>query len=244
MFYLTIYYGTWVLSSLACLIAAAQLWRSNRHSEFRIFFVYLILAGLHGVANLALSLFSPGAWFFSFHVGSLLTSLLGFAVLYEASKAALSTPLFNLRSSSFLGFCAAAAVVAVSVCAAVEVSGPAFLRARVLLELALRLTQVSILIVFGAASAFYGLFWHRTEFGIVLGYGCYASVQLALMAHRASSPDRFAPHIVLIPMLSFLASTIIWLLYSRKRAAMPTVDFKMLGAEMDESLRFAQRMQG
>jgi hypothetical protein len=236
------YYGVWVLSSLTCLAAAARLWRANRHLGFKTFFAYLILVGIHGLINLGLSLFNPVAWFYSFFIGTLITSLLGFAVLYEASQAAISTPVFKLRSNSFFTICAVAGVIASIVCLNVDVNGSDFSRVRVLIEMALRVMQVSILLVFATVSALFGLFWRRTEFGVVLGYGCYAAVQLALMTHRASITGD-APYLVLLPMISFLASAVIWLLYSGMKEPPAVVDAEILIPEIDDSLRFAQRMQ-
>jgi hypothetical protein len=74
--------------------------------------------------------------------------------------------------------------------------------------------QVSVLAIFAAVSVLFGLFWRRVEFGIVLGYGFYAASQLAVMFLRASVGDAAHKVLILMPDVSFLCASVIWLVYS------------------------------
>jgi hypothetical protein len=207
-------YGAWILSSLVLFATAIQLWRNGRIHNRRVFFVYLLVVGVHGLINLFLSLTNPVWWFYSFYLGAFITTLLGFVVLFEVAKAALSVPVFRLNSSTFFSLCAVGAVIAVIVSANTRFDGPSFMKVRLLLEVSLRIMQISILAIFAAVSVLFGLFWRRLEFGIVLGYGFYAASQLAVIFLRASVGDAAHKVFVLMPNVCFLCASVIWLVYS------------------------------
>jgi hypothetical protein len=207
-------YAAWTLSSVLLLGAAAQLWRGSHLARLPIFFVYLVLVGFHGLLNLLLSFTNPLWWFYSFYVGNVITTLLGFVVLYEVADSAVSGPSLKIDRSTFMALCAVGAFVAVAVTAFIQVEGHSFLRVRILLEVALRVVQVTILAIFAILSFVFGLFWRRVEFGVVLGYGLYATSQLAVMYLRASGSAVSEKVFAVVPMLSFCASALVWLVYS------------------------------
>jgi hypothetical protein len=207
-------YGAWALSSVLLLAAAAQLWRGGHLPRLRIFFTYLVLVGIHGLLNLFLSFANPLWWFYSFYAGNAVTTLLGFVVLYEVADSAVSSPSLKINRSTFMALCAVGAFVAVAVTAFIEIEGHSFLRVRILLEVALRVVQVTILGIFAILSFIFGLFWRRVEFGIVLGYGLYASSQFAVMYLRASGNPVSEKVFAIVPVVSFCASALVWLIYS------------------------------
>ena len=207
-------YGAWVLSSVALLATAAQLWRAGHLPRLRFFFSYLVIAGFHGWINLVLSFTHPLWWFYSFYIGNVITTLLGFVVLYEVAISAVSTPYLKIDRSTFLGLCAMGAVLAIAAVAVTEVEAHYFLRVRILLEVGLRVTQVTILVIFAAISLVFGLFWRRVEFGIVLGYGLYATSQLTVMYLRASGTPVSQTLFSVAPVVSYCISSFVWLVYS------------------------------
>ncbi len=214
MFSKSLQYGAWVLSSVALLATAVQLRRGGHLPRLRFFFSYLVIAGFHGGIDLLLSFTNPLWWFYSFYIGNVITTLLGFVVLYEVAIAAVSTPKLKIDRSTFLGLCAMGAVLAVAAVAVTEVEAHYFLRVRILLEVGLRVAQVTILAIFVGISSLFGLFWRRVEFGIVLGYGLYASSQLAVMYLRASGTPVSQTLFSIVPVVSYCVSSFVWLVYS------------------------------
>lgn len=235
-------YGTWALSSVLLLAAAAQLWRGEHLPRLRIFCSYLVLVGIHGILNLFLSFTNPLWWFYSFYVGNVITTLLGFVVLYEVADSAVSSPSLKIDRSTFMALCAVGAFVAVAVTAFIEVEGHSFLRVRILLEVALRVVQVTILAIFAILSFIFGLFWRRVEFGIVLGYGLYASSQLAVMYLRASGSAISEKVFAVVPMLSFCASALVWLVYSSMADPAIRTDSELLFMEVQRSHAAIERL--
>jgi hypothetical protein len=235
-------YLMWSVSSVISLIGAGQLWKTSEVRRFPIFFAYLVLVGAHGLLNLALSAVSPILWFYSFYIGALLTTLLGFAVLYESARTAVSTPAFNLDRSTYLFLCAVGAVVAVVVSVLSEVHGPTFVRMRILFEVALRIMQLWILGIFATVSILFGLFWRRVEFGVVLGYGVYAAAQVSVMFLRAQGAANSNRIVTLAPMISYLCASLIWLSYASARQSAVDVDTGRMASDVQESLLVAQRL--
>lgn len=235
-------YTIWVISSLTLFATAIQLRRRGLTSHLPVFFTYLLIVGTHGLLNLALSFLDPVSWFYSFFVGSFLTTLLGFAVLYEVARSAISTPAFKLNASSFALMCAIGAVIALFVSANTEVAGHTFVRARVILEAVLRVMQVSILAVFAAVSFFFGLWWRRVEFGIVLGYGLYACAQLSVMYLRAAGAGNETLY-VFVPLISYSCAAVIWLIYSRMMELSVNVDLEPLITEVRQTHVAIERLQ-
>lgn len=241
MFLNAIQYGFWLLSSLILLGTAAQLRRAGLHPKLTIFFWYLIVVSIHGLINLALSFIDPVWWFYSFFVGSFATTILGFAVLYEVAKSAIRIPVFKLNPQVFLALCAVGAVLAVVVSAQTEVTGTIFIRVRILLEVSLRVMQVSILCIFASVSLFFGLLWRRVEFGIVLGYGIYATSQLAIMWLRASGTANDVA--ALVPIVSYCCAAMTWFVYSTLAVPVVQADFKSLLLNVQDSRAVLERLR-
>jgi hypothetical protein len=234
-------YGTWVLSSFLLLATAVQIWRKGNLSHLRVFFIYLLVVGTHTLLNLCLRFTNDVWWFYSFFIGSVITTLLGFAVLYEVAKNVISLPAFKLNASTFLTLCATSAVIAVLVTANTGVAGTSFVRARILFEVALRVMQVCILAIFAATSIFLGLFWQRVEFGIVLGYGLYAASQLAVMYLRAAGLSNTVSFIV--PLISYCCAAMIWFVYSTRVDSVIEGDVEPLLSEIHVSRAVLERLR-
>lgn len=235
-------YGAWALSSVLLLGTAAQLWRGSHLARLPIFFSYLVLVGFHGLLNLLLSFTNPLWWFYSFYVGNVITTLLGFVVLYEVADSAISSPGLKIDRSTFMALCAVGAFVAVAVTALIEVEGHSFLRVRILLEVALRVVQVTILAIFAILSFIFGLFWRRVEFGIVLGYGLYAASQLMVMYLRASGTLVSEKVFAVVPVISFCASALVWLVYSSVAEPEIRTNTKPLLEELQRSHAAIERL--
>jgi hypothetical protein len=241
MLFKVIQNGSWLLSSLLLLATAAQLWRTGHHARLTTFFWYLLLVGTHGLINFVLSFIDPLWWFYSFFVGSFATTILGFVVLYEVARNSIHIPVFKLNPQLFLTLCAVGAALAVLVSVQTEVTGAFFIRVRILLEISLRVMQVSILCIFAFVSLFFGLLWRRLEFGVVLGYGIYAASQLLVMWLRASGTSS---HVwTLIPLISYCCSATIWLVYSTIAASDIQADVESLETNVQASRAALERLR-
>lgn len=235
-------YAASALTSVVLLATAFTLWRRGLVSELPVFLCYLVLVAVHGLVNLVFSFTHQLWWFYSFYAGAFLTTLLGFAVLYEVARSAVSTPAIRIDKPTFFALCAAGAVLAVFVAINTHVEGPAFVRARILLEASLRVMQVSLLAIFVLISMFFGLLWRRIEFGIILGYGIYAASQLSVVYLRASGSPAMETVFVLVPVLSYLISSVVWCAYSSASDSAIRVDVEQFLADINDSRATLERI--
>jgi hypothetical protein len=180
-------------------------------------------------------------WFYSFFTGKVITTLLGFAVLFEVASNVIAIPAFRLNRSTFMTLCAVSAVFAVIVTASTDVSGTPFVRVRILLEVALRVMQMCLLAIFAAISIFFGISWRRVEFGIVLGYGFYASAQIAVMYLRAAGTSDSIS--ALVPLISYCCTATIWFVYSTVIDPAVEGDVEPLLSEIHNSQAALERLR-
>lgn len=235
-----IQYLIWIAGLLGLAATAVLLKRSGRTAQYPFFFGYLLFDAAHAIVLLWVR-HDPVAYFYCYYIGTLIIVALSFAVLYESSKAALSLPTFTLSKTHYFQLCALLCVVAVAVVAALDFQQQSLiLRARVMIETALRIDQVGVLLIFMFATRFFGLYWKRLEFGIVAGYGAYAVVELLALYMRASQGEAVANHFAIFKSVSFLFAICIWLFYARsKDPVTPRVEVPVLAFR--EALQFVDR---
>lgn len=235
-----IQYAIWIAGLLAPIATAILLKRSGSAARHPVFVGYLLFVAAHAILLLLIQQ-DPVAYFYSYYIGTLVIVALSFAVLYESSKAALSLPTFTLSKTHYFQLCALCCVIATIIVAMMHVQETALiLRARVMIEVALRIIQVGVLLIFLVATRFFGLYWKRLEFGIVAGYGTYAAVELAALVVRAFQGEAVVAHFAILKSVSFLMAAMIWVFYAyREDPEMPRVEIP--AAAFRESLHFIDR---
>lgn len=90
-----------------------------------------------------------------------------------------------------------------------------------ILEVAVRIGEVGLVILLFVFAGIFGLPWRRSAFGIALGIGMYASVQLAGVAWQSYAGQRGWYVNAIAGMLGFDLSLLVWMgsLLSRQYAA-------------------------
>ena len=96
---------------------------------------------------------------------------------------------------------------------------------RVMLSLvrSVRIMQVGLIVTLFALSSYFGLSWKNYFFGIALGFGLYASANLACVAYVAEFGAEVAWKTMIIDQFAFFTTLMIWLGYLR--SAEPRVSF-------------------
>lgn len=88
-----------------------------------------------------------------------------------------------------------------------------------------RIIQVGLIVTLFALSSYFGLSWKNYLFGIALGFGLYASADLACVAYVAEFGAEMAWRVTIIDQVSFFATLVIWMGYIR--SAEPWVCFSV-----------------
>jgi len=208
-----LYYTLWVTPALvqACLLALMA--RRKLRREFPRFFSYTVLQVcsfplLYGVFR-----YSPQQYFYVYWTVGALSVGLGFAVIHEVFNHVFR-PYSGLRDLGSLLFRWAGLVlvlVGVVVAASSSGAGPQRVVAGVLaLERSVRLMQCGLILFLFLFSAYLGLNWRHYVFGIALGFGLFASVEMILVTLWTQLGPSANAILSLVKSSTYLFSTLIW----------------------------------
>lgn len=202
--------------ALELLIAAAMVKRKLVH-EFPVFFGYMVFhvfrfAVLFPVRHLLGSY----EYFYAYWIAQGISSILGFAVLYE-----LGNRLFrNYEALQHLGLVlmrwSAAVLLVLAVVAAASAPGSDTMRivaAMVTLERSVRVVQCGLLVFLFLFVSYLGLSWRSYAFGVALGFGIFASVELVAVTIRGHVGAVGQTIWSMVNTAAFLAALMVWVGY-------------------------------
>ena len=202
-----------VLQSAA---AGAMFWR-KLHRKFPIFFIYL--ASQVPFFVLIFAVYRWGdypQYFYAYWFCNVITLILGFKVIHEIFLDVFR-PYHALKDLGTVLFKWAALVmvlVAIVVAASSSVSsdGPK-VEGVVTVQRCLRVIQVGLVLMLLVFSKYVGVSWKQFSFGVSLGFGSFALVELLAVALRVSGRISQV-NSDLTNTLMYNLSILVWLLYS------------------------------
>jgi hypothetical protein len=147
--------------------------------------------------------------------GEALAVLLGLGVILEAIRHLIPPYPFlklALKSAWILGTIAAATAVLMLLFTRGYGADRVF-ESIILTERSARFLQVCLLVVVIALMSRLGLTWHNYSLGIVVGFGVYAALDLAILELRAHLHIMSDALFVLLKPAAYNLATVIWALY-------------------------------
>lgn len=197
-------------------IAAAVLWHRKLHKQFPVFFSYVLLQ----IALFALTfpLWYKGnyEWFFwAYWIGAAVNAILGLKVIHEIfldvfrqyhSLKDLGTIVFRWAGTVML---MVSAVVAFS-------NSPKYapiVHAVTTLQRSVRFVQFGLVVFLLLFARYLGVSRRQYSFGIALGFGLFASVELVALALNAGGFLHMET-LGIINMLTFNVAVLVWVGYS------------------------------
>jgi hypothetical protein len=199
---------------LGCLI-----WR-KAYRQYRWFFAYMAAEVMQTCILYPLRN-APTAYFYGYVFGSALTLILGFGVIHEIFIS-IFRPYHTLRDLGSVLF-KWAGLVMLLVAVIVSASGQALQReplveATLILERSIRVVQCGLIMFLLLFSKYLGISWRQRSFGIALGFGSYATIDLSLLAlHLGAHISQDVAN--LITMSAYIISIGIWIGYSAMKEA-------------------------
>jgi hypothetical protein len=204
----------WIGSIALQVILAAALMAKRAWQKYPMFAAYVFFNLFETAATF------PGyrmgaAYFYIFWICEAIGIVLGLAVVREVFTN-LFSPHAALRKLATLVFRVAVVALILLACGAIyEQSGNARSIARVLLLAtdATRIVELGLIMFLFLSSSAFGLHWRQHEFGIALGLGTCAAVELVnvtLMTHVSPAAGQV---LSLVRSFSFNFSLLIWLGY-------------------------------
>jgi hypothetical protein len=215
-----IWFGGLALQSGATVIML----RRRLFQDLPLFFSY---TAFHVVRSVALFLirqnYSMTSYSYAYWSAELVSAVMGFAVIYEIFSMVLE-PYPGLRrlGMMLLGW-AAVVMVILSIAAAASpgVSQPGMIAAVFAFERSIRIVQCGLMAFLFIFASTLSLSWKHCSFGIALGFGLFATVDLIVVAVRAQLGSAAAQSFALLKPGSYLVATAIWTAYLLMPVAKP-----------------------
>jgi hypothetical protein len=206
----------WCAQPILHSVVAVILWRRKLYKEFPAFFWYLVAQ----VPNFAITfpLFMSGnyqAYFFFYWIGEAVNAVLGFKVIHEIFVDVFR-PYHTLKDLGTLLFKWAGVVmllVSVVVAFSDSFDQSPLVHALTTLERSVRIVQLGLILFLLLFSRFLGVSRKQVAFGISLGFGLFAGVELLLLALNSGGFVKQGP-MNQINMATYLVANFIWLAYS------------------------------
>ena len=212
-----IYYVLWIAHPVIQSAIAMVMLRRGLHRKFKFFFAYIV------TQVLIFSLIFPSylkdnywAFFYLYWFSNAISAVLGFQVIHEVFLDVFR-PFHTLRDLGTVLF-RWAALVMIMAAGVVAVSSDSketlpWMQAIITSQRCVRIVQVGIVLLLLIFARYLGVSRKQHSFGIALGFGSFALVELALLAtwgggHLGNLPAS------LVNMSAYNASLLIWFVYA------------------------------
>jgi len=211
----------WCAAPILQAVVAAILWRRKLHKQFPVFFFFLLVQLANFAILFPLSFAGNYSLYFGlFWVGEAVNAVLGFKVIHEIFLDVFR-PYDTLKDLGTLLFKWAGVVmmlVSVVVAFSSSFDHSLLVHAVTTLQRSVRLVQIGLILFLVLFSRFLGVTRKQISFGISLGFGLFAGVELMLMALNSGGLVKQG-NLNLMNMLTYNVAVFVWLGYSFSRQA-------------------------
>ena len=211
----------WCAQPILQSVVAIILWRRKLHKQFPVFFTFLIAQDVNFAVIFPLWLAGNHTmYFWLFWLGEAVNAVLGFKVIHEIFIDVFR-PYHTLKDLGTLLFkWAGVVMLMVSVVVAFSNSFDQYplVHAITTLQRSVRVVQLGLILFMLLFSRFLGVSRKQVSFGISLGFGLFAGVELMLMALNSGGFVR-QDNLNLINMVALILAILVWVGYSRSRKA-------------------------
>ena len=242
------FYALWLTPSVLMAVIASVMRYRRLDRDLPAFFAYAVFTAVRTPLLFYVFHANPLAYSYLYWVAEAGSAVLGFAAIHEVFRhlfgayetaSRLGATLFRWTAGCFV-------LLAVVTSALAYQQDVSWLEAGVLsLTQGVRLVQCGLLLFLFAFSYFSGLAWRSQGFGIALGFGLFAGVQLVMTAigiHTGAVSDRTW---MWINMASYNCAVLLWAGYlmapRRAEAALPAPQLAEVRSWNQALLQFLQR---
>jgi len=215
-------YLLWVTGAVLLLLMFGAVLQRKLVREYPVFFAYatfqvLLTAVLFSIHLLQLQHRAGYAdYFYAYWTTQAISIVLGFAVIHEIYCGVFQHYDALQRMGGILFACAGIALLALAIWTAMSAPGagtPGIVSALLLLERSVRVMQCGLVFFLFVASSYFGLPWQNYRFGIALGFGVFASIELAAIAVRSQWGASVAAACSQINSAAYTSGVMIWVCY-------------------------------
>jgi len=215
-------YLLWVTGAALLVLTFAAVLRRRLFYEYPVFFAYAAFQVLGTALRSGVHLLqlhhrvSYGDYFYTYWETQAISIVLSFAVIYEIYCGVFQRYDALQRVGGILFACAGIALLAAAGWLAVSapVAGqPGIVTAVLVMERSVRVMQCGLVLFLFLAAFYFGLPWQNYRFGIALGFGVFASIELAAVAVRSQIGASVAAACSQINSAAYSFGVMIWLCY-------------------------------
>jgi hypothetical protein len=211
----------WCAQPILQSVVALILWHRKMHKQFPVFFLFLLVQVANFAVIFPLWLVGDSKMYFVFFwLGEAANAVLGFKVIHEIFLDAFR-PYHTLKDLGTLLFKWAGVVmllVSVVVAFSNSFDQSPLVHAVTTLQRSVRIVQFGLILFLLLFSRFLGVSRKQVSFGISLGFGLFAGVELMLMALNSGGFVRQG-NLNLVNMVTLIVAILVWCGYSLSRKA-------------------------
>ena len=225
------WHALWIVRPLLqAVLLAVMIWRK----QYRVFPIFVLYIG-HGVLQTIVLLAMDYApfingrqYFMAYTVGSVVATALSFGVIYEVFKHVVrdypALRALGITVFRWVGVLLMLLTIVLAWFAPGTGAGQVMAKFYVI-ERTVSLLQSALLISLLLFSRYFSISWRSHAFGIALGFGIYASVNLAVYAIRAriepAGTNSVTDLLTLTIGAVYLCSVVVWMAYLFAREEIP-----------------------
>lgn len=207
----------WIAHPVLELAVVAAMWRRKLYRSFPVFFTYVGFQILIFALLFPLSRFGPYAlYFYLFWASSTINLILGFMIIHEIFLDVFRHyhTLRDLGSVMFKW--AALVMLLVAFVVAASNSGhdqEPIMEAITTVQRCVRVAQCGLVLFLIVFSRYLGVSWRQQSFGIALGVGGFAAVELGTLALYAGGPMSQVS-VTAINLVAYNLAIVVWFAYT------------------------------
>jgi hypothetical protein len=210
-------YSMWIAGAVLHLTIVTVIARRNLICELPVFFSFVVcsLASSLGLF-VALHLAGYPGYFYAYWIAQALLNLLIFAVVYEVYAHIFENYKALQRLGTLLFWWAGSVLLLISVVMAASSPGSdanRMMAGLITLERSVRVVQVGLLLFIVLFTSHFKLSWRHCIFGLAVGFGVYAALQLIAVSLRAHIGESANALWGRASVLAYAAGAIVWTRY-------------------------------
>jgi hypothetical protein len=222
-----IQFALWVLQPALQAVIAVIIFRRKLHKDFPVFFIYTLTQIALFAVEFPVYQWFNSAYFYTFWIAAALNVVLAFKIIHEVFLDIFHPypALRDLGTALFKWAALIMVLVSVVVISITPGWDDPLMKTILVVQRCVRVIQCGMVLFLLAFCKSLGVSWRRQSFGIVLGFGFFAAVELLTTALYSGS-HMGGQAVNTINMAAYNGGMILWVLYSalnRREFALPVL---------------------
>jgi hypothetical protein len=209
----------WFAPPVLLAVMAVSMVRRKLHRELPWFFAYTIFDACQSVFSWFLW-DNKALYFYHYWVTELVSVIIGFVIIYEVFSKIVNR-YERVQRVGFVLYRWSAVVLlfvaTITVAIAPDMNSSAIFDGIVTLQRGVRIVQTGLLIFLFAFASFLALSWRNCAFGVALGFGLLAVVELILATVRSFVGPAFDQLYAVLKAIAYNSAALIWAVYVLQR---------------------------